>query len=70
MTKQLLHIADCTDDSSYKQGDDDFVLTQPFDQSRDILRDACPPPVRIKIAKPAVQWGAVASGWNLMWAAA
>ena len=24
-TKQLLHIADCTEDPSYKQGDDDFV---------------------------------------------
>jgi GAF domain-containing protein len=25
VTKQLLHIADCTEDASYKQGDDDFV---------------------------------------------
>jgi GAF domain-containing protein len=25
VTKQLLHIADCTEDPSYKQGDDDFV---------------------------------------------
>src|SRR5262249_787773 len=25
MTKRLLHIADCTKDPSYKQGDDDFV---------------------------------------------
>ena len=25
VTKQLLHIADCTEDPSYKRGDDDFV---------------------------------------------
>ena len=25
MTKQLLHIADCTEDPSYKRGDGDFV---------------------------------------------
>ena len=25
VTKRLLHIADCTEDPSYKQGDDDFV---------------------------------------------
>ena len=25
VTKQLLHIVDCTEDASYKQGDDDFV---------------------------------------------
>jgi hypothetical protein len=41
VTKQLLHIADCTEDPSYKQGDDDFVAFVDLCGVRTLLDAPC-----------------------------